>query len=425
MNPFLIPKDPLLRWSCLRPRLDREALPPPFNTSRVQHVFWGRNAIYHGLKALGITRGDTVLVPAYHCAAAIEPIVQYGAQVIFYNVRRDCTPDIGDIQAKITPTTKAVLAIHYYGFPQPMRVWRELCATHNLKLIEDCAHVLTGDVDGQTLGTFGDISVFSLRKFFPIYDGGQLIINKSSCSYMIPTERALFLFALKVAKNTLDKLTEDSPGWFARALSGLVHLPSALVRRMLSAGEMPSKTLSVSSYGVDFDRTSLNMPISSLSSYLMRNGYSSRIIEQRRANYFRLLSMLRSFPGLIFPFPELPKTGAPLVLPVEVTEVDDFHLMLREKGIPATTWGGVIHKRLSVEQFPDAQWLYKRLVCLPIHQDIHPDEIDRMAKVVGECLRAGEDSRPHPYAEHVSSYGVSPLVRSHVEDLQDPSEWPQ
>jgi len=90
---FLIPKDPLLRWSFFLPRLYREALPLPFSLSQTQHVFWGRNAIYHGLAALGISRNDTVLVPAYHCAAAIEPIVQYGAKVTFYNVRQDCTPD--------------------------------------------------------------------------------------------------------------------------------------------------------------------------------------------------------------------------------------------------------------------------------------------------------------------------------------------
>lgn len=69
--------------SCLLPRLGREALPSPAGTSQAQHVFWGRNASYHGLAALVVSRDDTVLVPAYHCAAAIEPIVQYSAKVTF------------------------------------------------------------------------------------------------------------------------------------------------------------------------------------------------------------------------------------------------------------------------------------------------------------------------------------------------------
>ena len=417
MNTFLIPKDPLLRWSFLVPKLYREALPPPFSTSETQHLFWGRNAIYHGLAALGLSHNETVLVPAYHCAAAIEPIVQCGAKVTFYNVRQDCTPDFNDIRAKITSTTKAILAIHYFGFPQPMRAWRAFCRAHNLKLIEDCSHVLTGEVDGQTLGTFGDVSIFSLRKFFPIYDGGQLIINNSSCFKIIAQEQASFLFSLKVAKNTLDKLNEDSHGWFTRFLSGLVHTPSTLVRRMLSIGARPSKTLSVSSYGIDFDPASLNMPMSGLSHYLMRNSYSSQMVEKRRGNYLRLQDMLKHFQELTCPFPTLPQNIIPLVFPVVVNEEDDFHLTLRDKGIPATTWGGVIHKQLPIEKFPDARFLYKRLVCLPIHQDIRPNDIDLMAKVMGDSLRVMRDARHPLHLGDKSKDRVSPQVPVHANDL--------
>lgn len=417
MTSFLIPKDPLLHWSLLRPRLNREALPPLFDRSQAQHVFWGRNAIYHGLTALGLTCNDTVLVPAYHCAAAIEPIIHYGAKIVFYNVRQDCTPDFEDIRSKITPTSKAVLAIHYFGFPQPMRAWGDLCKTYNLKLIEDCAHVLTGEVDGRLLGSFGDVSIFSLRKFFPIYDGGQLIVNDPSCSYTIAKARTSFLFSLKVAKNTLDKLNEDSEGWLTRSLSGLVHLPSTFVRHMLSTSASPSKTLSVSSYGMDFDLASLNMPMSGLSYYLMRNSYSSQMVEKRRSNFFRLQDMLRSFQGLTCFSPSLPKSIAPLVFPVVVNEEDDFHLTLRDKGIPATTWGGVIHQQLPLGRFPAARFLYKRLVCLPIHQDIRTRDIDFMVKVIGESLCAGRDTRDSPHPGGMPSAPVNPLVSAQANDL--------
>ena len=417
MNTFLIPKEPLLRWSLLLPRLYREPLPRPFNSKQTQHVFWGRNAIYHGLTALGLSRNDTVLVPAYHCAAAIEPIIQYGAAVTFYNVRQDGAPDFEDVRSKITPTTKGVLVIHYFGFPQPMRAWQDLCTEYNLKLIEDCAHVLTGELDGRTLGSFGDVSIFSLRKFFPVYDGGQLIVNDPSCSYTIDNERASFLFSLKVAKNTLDKLNEDSPGWFTRSLSALVHLPSALVRGILSTGASPSKTLSVSSHGIDFDAASLNMPMSELSYYLMRNSYSSQMVEKRRANFLRLQDMLKSIHGLTCFFPSMPMSIAPLVFPVVVTEEDDFHLILREKGIPATTWGGVIHKQLPLEQFPDARFLYKRLVCLPVHQDIRTSDIDLMTEIIGESLRTRRDARQSRYPGGMSPSRVSAFAPAHANNL--------
>jgi dTDP-4-amino-4,6-dideoxygalactose transaminase len=186
---------------------------------------------------------------------------------------------------------------------------------------------------------------------------------------------------------------------------------------MLSTGARPSKTLSVSSYGIDFDAASLNMPMSELSYYLMRNSYSSQMVEKRRTNFLRLQDMLKSIHGLTCFFPSLPKSIAPLVFPVVVNEEDDFHLTLRDKGIPATTWGGVIHKQLSLEEFPEARFLYKRLVCLPIHQDIRANDIDLMAKVIGESLRARQDSRHSLHPGGMSSGRVSPLVSAQANDL--------
>ena len=386
MTTFIIPKDPLLRWSLLVPRLHRKGLPPPFNTRQAQHVFWGRNAIYHGLHTLGIARGETVLVPAYHCAAVVEPVLQYGAHVTFYNVCRDCAPDFEDIAAKVTPATKAVVVIHYFGFPQPMREWQDFCQAHGLKLIEDCAHVLASELGGQSLGTFGDVSIFSLRKFFPLYDGGQLIVNNPSHPYTITWERASFLFSLKVAKNFLDKLSVDSGGGLARLLSRLVRLPSAIVQWVLSRGEAPSKTVTVNSYGVDFDLNAVNMRISGLSRYLLHNSDAQKIIEIRCANYRRLHDALAPFPELACLWPVLPDGICPLTFPVLVRHQDDFHLVLRDRGIPAVTWGGVIHRQLPLEEFPDARFLYKRLVCLPIHQDISREDIYKMAQVIGDAL---------------------------------------
>jgi len=115
-----------------------------------------------------------VLVPAYICASAVEPIEAFGAKVVFYEVGRDCLPDVSDLEAKIDDRTRAVLAVHYFGFPCGIRQIRKICDRHGLSLIEDCAHVLRGEDGGQPLGTFGEASVFSWRKFLPLYDGGEL-----------------------------------------------------------------------------------------------------------------------------------------------------------------------------------------------------------------------------------------------------------
>lgn len=129
---FLLPRDPRLTPSLLNPLARVRPLPPPFDTKPTFYLFWARNALYPGLQVLGLTAGDTVLVPAFHCASLVEPIIQQGVAVHFYRVDRDCAPDLDDIRAKIDKNTRAVLAIHYFGFPGPIRDLRDLCTHHVL-----------------------------------------------------------------------------------------------------------------------------------------------------------------------------------------------------------------------------------------------------------------------------------------------------
>src|SRR5262249_8091118 len=172
---FLVSQEPPLQWRMLCPRLGSRGVGPTQNPA--YSLFWARNAIYHCLSALEIQPGDKVLVPSFHCASMIEPIVQHGARVIFYKIKRDCSVDFTDVEAKIDAQTRAILAIHYFGFPQMLGPLQQLCRERKLYLIEDCAHVLLGQVKENALGSYGDVSIFSWRKFLPIYDGGYLIIN--------------------------------------------------------------------------------------------------------------------------------------------------------------------------------------------------------------------------------------------------------
>ena len=98
---FLLPREPRLTVSLLNPFARVRALPPPFDTKPTFYLFWARNALYHGLHVLGLSAGDTVLVPAFHCATLVEPLVQHGVTVRFYRVDRDCVPDLDDIRTKI------------------------------------------------------------------------------------------------------------------------------------------------------------------------------------------------------------------------------------------------------------------------------------------------------------------------------------
>jgi len=342
--------------------------------------------MYHGLKALGIRPGEAVLAPAYHCASAIEPILRCGARVAFYNVRRDGSPDFHDLQAKLNESTRALLAIHYFGFPQPIRELQVFCQAHQLYLIEDCAHVLTGEADGGVLGSFGDISIFSWRKFLPLYDGGLLVINNPPCHVNIPWEGNSLFFFLKVVKNLSERLLDNSDRKTAKAISYLLRYADLIGRYILSTSKTHSKIFPINSYSADFDLAQVNLRMSKFSKYILQNVDFSSIIEKRHFNYYYLLKAMEVLPRIAPWFPHLPVGVCPWVFPLVVHGLQNFHHLLRAKGIPAFTWDGVIHPRLDLAEFPDAAFLYHNLVLLPIHQDLGNAEMDTMIEVIAEAL---------------------------------------
>ena len=118
---------------------------------------------------------------------------------------------------------------------------------------------------------------------------------------------------------------------------------------------------------------------------LLRNVYDRSIAEARRANYRRLAQSLETVPGLRCLYPDLQAGVCPYVLPVLVIGRQGFHVRLRELGIPAATWGGVIHPTLPLAAFPDAAYLYDHLVFLPIHQSLTDVQIDRMGRMIRDA----------------------------------------
>jgi hypothetical protein len=146
----------------------------PFDFPHKRAVKDGRSAIYQALRLAGIGPGDEVLVPDYHCIAMIVPILALGARPVFYAIDAELMAQPDAIRPQISKASKALLVVNYFGFPNRLAACAELCRAHGLMMIEDCAHSLYGRSDGQSLGSFGDYSICSMRKFLPVQDGGLL-----------------------------------------------------------------------------------------------------------------------------------------------------------------------------------------------------------------------------------------------------------
>lgn len=380
---FIVPKEPRLHWNTLFSSFRRNEPLAWLDKKPIHQFFWARNAIYNGLSALGVMPGENILVPSFHCTSLVEPILKYGAGVKFYNVGLDVRPDLADIEKKIDQKSRAILAIHYCGFPLPISSIKTLCRKHGLYFIEDCAHVLIGSTtDGTVLGGSGDISVFSWRKFLPIHDGGQLVINNPELDFAISCDSGGFLLALKVAKDAFDKLIEPSSFRWCWPIA----LPSRLLHRWMDSNVAGGSALKVNNYDLEFDPASANLQMSNLSKRILRHTDIDQVIRKRRRNYDRINDAVRTMKGVAPLYPTLPGNICPWVFPLVVNQTKNLHLGLRARGIPATTWGGVIHPSLPLDEFPSARFLYENLVFLPIHQDMEEQHFEVMTKILDEVL---------------------------------------
>ncbi|TAK03171.1 MAG: DegT/DnrJ/EryC1/StrS aminotransferase family protein, partial [Candidatus Manganitrophaceae bacterium] len=151
---YFIPVLPALSPSSLRRR--QETLPFPFSHPRYYDYYFGRNAVWHGMKQIGLGEGRRVLIPSYHHGVEVEAILQAGCQVDFYRVDLHLQIDLEDLEKKITPETGMIYLIYYLGFPHPIEEIVRLCRTHGLLLVEDCALSLFSEIDGKPMGSFGD-----------------------------------------------------------------------------------------------------------------------------------------------------------------------------------------------------------------------------------------------------------------------------
>jgi dTDP-4-amino-4,6-dideoxygalactose transaminase len=362
----------------------RAAAPRPAGAGTAYDFFWARNALYHGLRALHLPPGAGVLAPAYHCSAAIDPILHAGARVQYYRIQPDCSADMADIAAQMDATTRALLVIHYFGFPQPVQRLAAFCRDHRLYLIEDCAHVLVGQAEGGPLGSFGDVSVFSWRKLLPIQDGGHLVVNNPALRVDLPPRGNGVLLAAKAVKNALESALEGRPG--GRLLAAPLRA-CALPRAFARAPDALAASSRVERSQGRFDPTLAHLRRSGVSAYVVRRTDVAAIVARRRRNYQALLHRVARLPGVELPFPSLPPGTCPMIFPFVVPGRDDVHTHLRAQGIPAVTWEYVAHPELPLDRFPGAAALYRRLVMLPVHQSLGEAEIAVMAAALERTVR--------------------------------------
>lgn len=129
---------------------------------------------------LEIQPGDEVIVPSFTFVTTINAFVLRGAQPVFIDVRPDTlNMDETQLEALITPRTKAIVPVHYAGVGCEMDAIMEIAHRHDVAVVEDNAHGIFGKYRGKNLGTFGCLATQSFHetKNISCGEGGALLIN--------------------------------------------------------------------------------------------------------------------------------------------------------------------------------------------------------------------------------------------------------
>jgi perosamine synthetase len=140
----------------------------------------GTAALHAAFFALGLGPGDEVIAPSATYWATAMPVLAVGAIPVFADIDpATMNIDPADIARRISPRTRAIVAMHGGGMPCEMDPIMDLARQHGIKVVEDASHSHGAQYKGRRTGTFGDVAAFSLQtsKLCPSGEGGVLITN--------------------------------------------------------------------------------------------------------------------------------------------------------------------------------------------------------------------------------------------------------
>jgi len=175
-------------------------------------------ALQLSLKAIGIGKGDQVVVPDLTFVASINAILFTGATPVIVDIdKEDCNISVDSIKKSLTKKTKAVMPVHFAGKSCKMREIQIIARKNKLKIIEDCAHAIGGKLNKNHVGTFGDAGCFSFypTKNLTTFEGGMVITNSKKISETIKTLRNH-----GITKSYQDRFTKGKPWEYDVSIPG-------------------------------------------------------------------------------------------------------------------------------------------------------------------------------------------------------------
>jgi dTDP-4-amino-4,6-dideoxygalactose transaminase len=203
-------------WLTMGPRTKafEDALAGYVGTPHAVTVSSGTAALHLACLAAGIGAGDEVIVPAFTFVASASTARFVGAEPVLCDVRsaHDFNIDPEDVARRITPRTRAIVAVHFCGYPADVTALRALCDEHGLVLIEDCAQAIGARIDDSSrqVGTVGELGAFSFfsKKQLCVGEGGMVTSADEQLA-----ERVRLLRSHAMTSSTWDRHRGHDPAY--------------------------------------------------------------------------------------------------------------------------------------------------------------------------------------------------------------------
>ncbi|MFA5097263.1 MAG: DegT/DnrJ/EryC1/StrS family aminotransferase [Candidatus Margulisiibacteriota bacterium] len=341
-----------MRKTLITPILDlktfvaaKKGYPQPLNDGDVFFFGYARTALMCGLKALGIQKGDTVLLPSYICNVMLAPLNYLGINAEYYGVRRDMSPDMDDLSSKTGKGVKAVMAVNYFGFPTKHDEIKQFCRTKKIFYIEDNAHGYLSCSKDRPLGSFGDISIFSIRKTLPVPNGAALKLNNpsipSDISPVLNNDRGEVKYLFGQVRAAFENLSGISP----------VKIVKMIIGRKESYEPMDEGIEEEK----DLDKYLIKQ--SAVSQAIAKRSNYDEIKRNRRKMFLALIKEIKSAEPV---FKELPDGVVPYAFPVYSKDVKGFIKEMYDKGACCCPWPTLPS---NLTKYPD---FYKQVVLVPV-----------------------------------------------------------
>jgi dTDP-4-amino-4,6-dideoxygalactose transaminase len=169
--------------------------------------------LHLGLEAMGIGPGDEVITTTHTFTATAEVIRYLGADPVFVDVdAATLCIDVEAVERAITPSTKAIIPVHFAGRSADMTGLLALAKQHGLKVMEDAAHALPTTCDGRLIGTLeSDLTVFSFyaNKTITTGEGGMLVTRDPEFA-----KRSRVMRLHGINRDAFDRFTSKAPSWY-------------------------------------------------------------------------------------------------------------------------------------------------------------------------------------------------------------------